>query len=49
MVVRRGSSQRWFEENADELMPLIEAKNVVHVHDRMLTVNCVAVKKEFRL
>ena len=36
----------WFEESAEELMPLIEAKN--EAQRQMLSVNSVAAKKEFR-
>ena len=38
--------RKWFEENQEELMALIEMKN--KAHSRMLAVNSIAAKKEFR-
>ena len=35
----------WFEENVEELTPLIEMKNKAH---RMLSVNSATTRKEFR-
>ena len=42
----RRKQPEWFEENAEELLPLITAKNVAH--HRLLSEGSVAAKKEFR-
>ena len=47
-TVGRGKRKQpeWFEENIDELVPLIEAKNVAHT--TMLNARTVASRKAFR-
>ena len=40
------NQSKWFEENLEVLMPLIEVKN--DVHKRMLVSNSVKARKEFR-
>ena len=47
-TVGRGKRRQpeWFEENAEELMPLIEVKN--EAQKRMLSTNSVGAKREFK-
>ena len=47
-TIGRGKRKQseWFEDNAKELMPLIEAKN--EAHNRVLATGSVTAKKEFR-